>query len=219
MIITKASNTLPYLYKGCPAFLGLKVALTQASDMASIATAALGACAPVSSLRSRTPAASRSSRASLAARGSAPRPFQLAALKATNRRRAASSKRLQCRAEAPGAEEEAPASGLVKKLTGEELEVAIQERDRPLIVDFYATWCGPCVLMAKELENVLQELGEDKVRIVKVDTDENPEISNQLQIQGLPTLIFVGMDPNKPALRTEGLLPAATIKQIIADEL
>ncbi len=97
--------------------------------------------------------------------------------------------------------------------------MAIQERDRPLIVDFYATWCGPCVLMAKELEKVLEELGEDKVRIVKVDTDENPEISSQLQIQGLPTLVFVGMDPKKPALRTEGLLPAATVKQIIADEL
>lgn len=40
------------------------------------------------------------------------------------------------------------------KLNTEQLEVAIQERDRPLIVDFFATWCGPCVLLAKELEQV-----------------------------------------------------------------
>lgn len=42
----------------------------------------------------------------------------------------------------------------VEKLTAEELEVAIQERNKPLIIDFYATWCGPCLLLAKELEEV-----------------------------------------------------------------
>ena len=42
----------------------------------------------------------------------------------------------------------------VQKVTAEELEVAIQTRDRPLIIDFYATWCGPCLLLAKELEQV-----------------------------------------------------------------
>jgi len=104
-------------------------------------------------------------------------------------------------------------------MTGEELEKAIQERDRPMVVDFYATWCGPCVLMAKELENVAKELGQEKVRVVKVDTDEEPVLSTQLQIEGLPTLVFIGTDPSKPALRTEGLLPAATIKEIIENEL
>ena len=42
----------------------------------------------------------------------------------------------------------------VQKVTAEELEVAIQTRDRPLVIDFYATWCGPCLLLAKELEQV-----------------------------------------------------------------
>ena len=94
---------------------------------------------------------------------------------------------------------------------------------------------------------VAEELG-DSVRIVKVDTDENQELSNQLrvsglcyvvavccslsvqmrclrralclvQIEGLPTMVFVGTDPTKPAIRTEGLLPAGTIKDIIRDEL
>ncbi|CAL5220956.1 g3061 [Coccomyxa viridis] len=106
----------------------------------------------------------------------------------------------------------------VQKVTAEELEVAIQTRDRPLVIDFYATWCGPCLLLAKELEQVYDELGDD-IRIIKIDTDENPDLSSQLQIQGLPTMVFVGVDPNKPALRTEGLLPAASIKEIIQTEL
>ncbi|EFN57256.1 hypothetical protein CHLNCDRAFT_15244, partial [Chlorella variabilis] len=51
---------------------------------------------------------------------------------------------------------------------------------RPLIIDFYATWCGPCVLLAKELETVAERMGE-AVRILKIDTDKNPDISTQLQ--------------------------------------
>ena len=94
------------------------------------------------------------------------------------------------------------------------------------------------------LLQVAEQLG-DKVKILKVDTDENPELSNQLrvrslrkfplhdapsqalntdcattlQIEGLPTMVFVGTDQSKPAIRTEGLLPAETILTIINEEL
>ena len=54
---------------------------------------------------------------------------------------------------------------------------------------------------------------------MKVDTDEEAALSTQLQIQGLPTLVFVGTDTEKPALRTEGMLPAEMVKSIIANEL
>jgi thioredoxin len=87
-----------------------------------------------------------------------------------------------------------------------------------MIIDFFATWCGPCVLLAKELEQVAEELG-DAIKIIKIDCDQNEAISSALQIQGLPTLIFVGMDPQKPALRTEGLLPAQAIIDIVQKEL
>eukprot|EP00238_Polyblepharides_amylifera_P000816 CAMPEP_0196570618 /NCGR_PEP_ID=MMETSP1081-20130531/756_1 /TAXON_ID=36882 /ORGANISM="Pyramimonas amylifera, Strain CCMP720" /LENGTH=192 /DNA_ID=CAMNT_0041887159 /DNA_START=63 /DNA_END=641 /DNA_ORIENTATION=- len=107
-------------------------------------------------------------------------------------------------------------AGAIEQLTAEELEVAIQERTVPLIIDFYATWCGPCVLLAQELEKVATLL-KDEVRIVKVDTDSEPVLASQLQIQGLPTIVFVGLDKSKPALRTEGLLPAETIISIIKD--
>ena len=73
-------------------------------------------------------------------------------------------------------------------------------------------------MLASELEKVKEELG-DSVRIVKVDTDKEEELSSQLQIQGLPTLVFVGTDKTKPARRTEGMLPAEMVKNIIANEL
>ena len=100
----------------------------------------------------------------------------------------------------------------------EELEVEIINREKPLIIDFYATWCGPCLMLSKELEQVAETLG-DRVQILKIDCDENEGISSALQIQGLPTLIFVGMDTEKPALRTEGLLPAQSIIDIVTNEL
>jgi thioredoxin-like negative regulator of GroEL len=65
---------------------------------------------------------------------------------------------------------------------------------------------------------VAEDLG-DEVAILKVNTEENTQLSSQLQIQGLPTMIFVGTDTEKPALRTEGLLPANTIKDIVMKEL
>ena len=61
----------------------------------------------------------------------------------------------------------------------ETLEVALQARDRPMVIDFYATWCGPCLLMAKELEKVAAEMGK-AVRIVKLDVDANPDIASQV---------------------------------------
>jgi thioredoxin-like negative regulator of GroEL len=74
------------------------------------------------------------------------------------------------------------------------------------------------VLMSSELEKVQEQLG-DKVQCVKVDTDEESDLATQLQIQGLPTLVFVSTDSSKPALRTEGMLPAETVISVIENEL
>lgn len=107
-------------------------------------------------------------------------------------------------------------AGLVKKVTTQELEVAISSRDKPMVIDFFATWCGPCVMLAKVLEQLASELGED-VDFVKVDTDEEVELSSYFQIQGLPTLMFIGKDKGGKVLRAEGLLPAEQIRQMIED--
>ncbi|CAA6671272.1 unnamed protein product [Spirodela intermedia] len=98
---------------------------------------------------------------------------------------------------------------LVKKVSAKELgELVKGERSVPIVVDFYATWCGP---LAVEYEN--------NVLFVKVDTDEEYDFANDMQVRGLPTLYFISPDPNKEAIRTEGLVPAEMIKNIIDNEL
>eukprot|EP00210_Caulerpa_lentillifera_P006282 g6001.t1 len=72
--------------------------------------------------------------------------------------------------------------------------------------------------MAEELKKVANEL-KDQVKIVKVDTDENPALSSQLKIEGLPTLLFLSSNQDKPALRLEGMIPAADVIKIINEEL
>lgn len=59
---------------------------------------------------------------------------------------------------------------------------------KPTLVDFFATWCGPCKLQGPILEQVKQKMG-DKVNIIKIDVDRNPELSERYQIRSVPTLI------------------------------
>ncbi|MFP5270416.1 thioredoxin [Coleofasciculus sp.] len=75
--------------------------------------------------------------------------------------------------------------------------------DVPVLVDFYATWCGPCQMMAPILEQIGVQL-KGKLKVVKIDTDKYPQIASEHHIEALPTLIlFKG---TKPVERIEGLV-------------
>ncbi|PSS24309.1 Thioredoxin-like protein [Actinidia chinensis var. chinensis] len=108
---------------------------------------------------------------------------------------------------------------LVKKLSAKEVQELVKgERNVPLIIDFYATWCGPCILMAQELEMLAVEY-ESNALIVKVDTDDEYEFARDMQVRGLPTLYFISPDPNKEAIRTEGLIPIQMMRDIIDNQM
>jgi thioredoxin 1 len=66
---------------------------------------------------------------------------------------------------------------------------ALRDSNVPVLVDFWATWCAPCRMIAPVLEEIAEEQAE-AVRIVKVDADNNPELSNRFGIRNIPALLF-----------------------------
>jgi thiol-disulfide isomerase/thioredoxin len=87
-------------------------------------------------------------------------------------------------------------------VTGEQLEMMLQDFEQPLVVDAFAIWCEPCLLMAPEFEEAAKEL-KGKVRFPKLDTDkEENNMTARLNIMGLPTLLF--LDKYSPPVVEDG---------------
>ena len=66
---------------------------------------------------------------------------------------------------------------------------SIINENRPVIVDFHAVWCGPCKTQSPILKQVAEELGE-RVKVIKIDVDQNPKIASRYQIQSVPTIMI-----------------------------
>ncbi|GJN16640.1 hypothetical protein PR202_gb03653 [Eleusine coracana subsp. coracana] len=92
-----------------------------------------------------------------------------------------------------------------KKQTFSSFDELLEKSDKPVLVDFYATWCGPCQYMVPILQEVSEKLN-DKIQVVKIDTEKYASIASRYRIEALPT--FIIFKDGKPCYRFEGALPA-----------
>ncbi len=81
----------------------------------------------------------------------------------------------------------------------------LSESDLPVLVDFYATWCGPCQMMVPVLQEVSAQM-KDRVKVVKIDSDKYPNLASEHHILALPTLVL--FKNGQTVKRFEGFMPA-----------
>lgn len=102
-------------------------------------------------------------------------------------------------------------AGSIKDVTDATFQVDVLEASKPVLVDFWAPWCGPCRVIAPHLEELANE--RDDIEIVKLNVDENPETAARYGVMSIPTLIL--FKAGQPVHQIVGAMP----KQRIAQEL
>jgi thioredoxin 1 len=95
-------------------------------------------------------------------------------------------------------------------------EKTVLQSTVPVIVDFWAPWCGPCKMVAPILEKLAKEMA-GKLVVAKVNTDENPKWAGQYGVQGIPTMLFVS--GGKIVHRQTGALPETMLRDVVSQFL
>ena len=98
----------------------------------------------------------------------------------------------------------------IKVVTDETFEQIVLKNERPVVVDFWATWCGPCKMVAPEMEKIAAKY-DGQVDVVKVDVDANPGLSRAFNIMSIPTIAFF-----KPGAQPQGVVGFRPMEQLEA---
>ena len=103
-----------------------------------------------------------------------------------------------------------------RSVTDQSFATDVLAADKPVLVDFWAEWCGPCKMIAPALEEISGALGE-KVDIVKLNIDENPETPGHYGVRGIPTMVlFKG---GEPVAQKVGAAPRSNIQQWLEEQI
>lgn len=89
------------------------------------------------------------------------------------------------------------------------------QSEKPVLVDFFATWCGPCQVLAPVLKQVKDQLG-DQIKILKIDVDKNQALASQWQVRGVPTMVLY--QNGKQLWRQSGVLSKEQILQAVREK-
>jgi thioredoxin 1 len=106
--------------------------------------------------------------------------------------------------------------GATKTVTEETFDAEVLKSDKPVVVDYWAEWCGPCRMVAPVLEEIAAEHA-DKINVVKINIDENPQVAQRYGILQIPTLnVFSGGEVVKQVI---GAKPKSALLRDLADFL
>jgi thioredoxin len=106
--------------------------------------------------------------------------------------------------------------GQVADLSGDQVAQELKHASTPLVLDVYATWCGPCQMMAPQLQQAAVDWGAN-IRVAKMDSDKHPNMASELRVQGLPTIVL--FQNGKEVARMEGALMKDQLLQWVESKL
>ena len=106
-------------------------------------------------------------------------------------------------------------AGAINDVSDANFQSEVLESERPVLVDFWAPWCGPCRVVAPHLEELNEE--QDNLRVVKLNVDDNQQTAVRYEVMSIPTLIL--FKNGQVAKRVIGALPKKRLEQEIAPEL